>query len=55
MDLLEFYESHWSHTRWSRVFSPGSTDGGITPVPLHTYQRCHYPVTQHHFGSSFEL
>jgi len=45
-DLLEFYDSHLElYSTGSRSFHPGSTDGGITSVPLCTYQRRRRRVT----------
>ena len=45
-DLLEFYKSHLElYSMGSSSLHRGSTDGGITPVPLCTYQRRHRRVT----------
>jgi len=46
LDLLEFCESHLElYSTRSSSFHPGSTDEGITLVPLPTYKRLRRHVT----------
>ena len=45
-DLLEFYENHLKpYSTESSSFHPASTNGGITLVPLRTYQRRRHRIT----------